>query len=577
MVRKNMAPRVAIKDWHCSLNLSAYLSNRRSLKDAASFLLGVELSKDTRTYADGKTDNDMKADGRWEEMLAYGRSDAQHCHALFKRYGHLWPDREKRLSELTIWQGDRGIQIDTELLSEYIGIAQQMLTETEATLPWMLDGKKPTSPKAIAEECRKAGIECPPVKSHFDDGEARFAAWEAKYGQKHLWIANVSNWRSINKFLESLHTINERLMPGGLFSFSLKYFGAHTGRWSGDAGFNMQNLRKVPIYRDERGLMISDEGRLKEIERSKTLPDFVTGVLDIRKLFIPRRGKKMICSDLSQIEPRVLAWLVQDKPMLESMARGESPYTAHARATMNWTGGDMKKEAKDLYALAKARVLGLGFGCGWDKFIAVAQTMAGLDITKDDPEWVEATNEKGEVCTDKEGKPILVSGRGYNSKRIVKDYRDSNPKVVALWKKLDTDFKNSVGGCYEMELPSGRSMRYLDVKRECRTVKDPETGEHKRKWITTALIGTRRFSLYGGLLTENAVQATARDVFGEHVLNLQDTSGIDVLWTNHDEAVCEVDQEITKEDVEHTMSIPPEWMPGLPVAAEAVESKHYLK
>jgi len=244
---------------------------------------------------------------------------------------------------------------------------------------------------------------------------------------------------------------------------------------------------------------------------------------------------------------------------------------------MGWTGGDMKKEAKDLYALAKARVLGLGFGCGAEKFIAVAQAMAGLDITVGDPEWIEATNEKGDICLDKEGKPILLPGRGSNSKRIVKEYRESNPKIVALWKKLDTDFKNSVGGCYEMELPSGRSMRYLDVKRECRTVKDPETGEHKRKWIVTAMIGNRRFSLYGGLLTENLVQATARDVFSEHLLKLQDASGIDVLFTVHDEAVVEADEGVTVKDMEHIMSQAPDWAPGLPVAAEVLETPHYLK
>ena len=74
--------------------------------------------------------------------------------------------------------------------------------------------------------------------------------------------------------------------------------------------------------------------------------------LDIRSLFIPRPGKRMMAPDLSQIEPRVLAWLVKDTAMLESMAAGNSPYQAHAVATMGWKDGDLKKENKDLYALA---------------------------------------------------------------------------------------------------------------------------------------------------------------------------------------------------------------------------------
>lgn len=589
MVRKGMAPRINYKAWHCTANMSAYLANRRSLKDACSFLLGIELSKETRDYASGKHWEDMVKEGRSEEMLSYARSDARHCWELFAKYGHLWPEWERRLSELTIWQGDRGVQIDLPLLEEYIVRATQMLQATEETLPWMKEGKKPTSPKAIAEECRKHGIPCPPVKSHFDDGQERFDAWEKAYGAKHPWIANVANWRSINKFLDSLQTINQRLQPGGIFNFGLKYFGAHTGRWSGDAGFNMQNLRKQPLFRDENGLLICQEERLKEIaycEKEKLpLPAYVTAVLDIRKLFIARPGKKLILSDLSQIEPRVLAALVGDTAMLDMMRQGISPYIAFARAKMGWTGGDeMKKVAKDRYALSKAQVLGLGFGCGWEKFITVAKVMADLDITKDDPEWIEAKNENGEVCLDGEGKPILISGYGMTSKRIVAEYRADNPLVASrdpenpgIWKKLDDAFKASAGSHFEMELPSGRNMRYLDVRRECRTVKNEETGKHERKWITTADIGGRRYPLYGGLLTENLVQATARDVFGGQVLELQDTAGIDVLWTSHDEAINEVDQNITKKEVADIMSKPPSWMPDLPVAAEAVESLHYLK
>lgn len=584
MVRKGMAPRVNVAAWHCTANLSSYLCNRRSLKDAASFLLGVTLSKDTRDYANGKHWPDMVKDGRGEEMLAYGRSDAFHCWQLWAKYGHLWPEKERQLSEMTIAQGARGIQVNVPLLETYIVIATQMLGATEQILPWVVEGKKPTSPKAIAEECRKVGIPGPPVKSH-DGGEEVFAAWEKNYGAAHPWIANVASYRSLNKFLGSLQTIHERLMPGGIFSFGLKYFGAHTGRWSGDAGLNMQNLKKTPLYRDENGLLISDFGRLLEISLCKgALPGYVTASLDIRSLFVPRPGKRMIISDLAQIEPRVLAWLVRDERMLASMTAGQSPYQAHAEATMDWTRGDMKTliksgdgEAKELYALAKARVLGLGYGCGWEKFITVAQMMAGLDITKDDPEFVQARDEGGQLCRDADGEPIVLSGYGFNSKRIVKQYREQNPKITALWRQLDDAFKNSVGSCFEMELPSGRKMRYLDVRRECRTVKNPDTGKHERKWMTTAMIGNRRFPLYGGLLTENIVQAASRDVFGEHLLTLSRTKGIDVLFSSHDEAITEVDNDVTPRDVQEIMSVAPDWAPGLPVTAEAVEASHYLK
>jgi DNA polymerase len=580
---RGLVPRVQPAEWHCTANMSAYLCNRRSLQDATSYLLGVTLSKETRDYANGRHANDMVADGKWDEMLTYARSDAFHCQQLWEKHNHRWPEHERRLSELTIKQGSRGIQIDVELLKKYIVVATDALRIAEEQLPWIAEGRPPTSPKAIAELCHKQGIPCPPVKSR--DGEEAFIAWEKAYCAKHPWIEHVANWRSINKFLDSLQTIATRLSPDGILSFSLKYFGAHTGRWSGDAGVNLQNLRKEPLFLDDRRWLISDLTRLKEIATFPELPSYVTEVLDIRKLFIARPGKKLIISDLSQIEPRVLAWIVGDQAMLDRMAKGQSPYQAHAEATMSWTRGDMKKlikqgdgEAKELYALAKARVLGLGYGCGWQKFIIVAQAMAQLNITLGDPEFVQACNEDGEPCFGGDGEPKMVSGYGYNSRRIVNEYRKSNPKIVGLWKSLDTAFKDSVGGDFEMTLPSGRVMRYPEVQREARSVprKDGKPG-FERKIVFTAMIGDRRFPIYGGLLTENLIQAISRDGFGHHLLTLDETPGLDVLFHAHDEAINEAEPEITPKDVTSIMSRTPPWLSGCPLTAEGCESSHYLK
>jgi DNA polymerase len=583
-LERGMVPSIAPKDWLCTANMSAYLCNRRALDSAADHLLGVALSKETRDYANGKTEKDMVADGKWDEMLRYARSDAFHCHQLFAKHGHLWPEHERRLSEMTIRQGVEGIQINETLLREYIVIATQALRVAEEQLPWVKEGRPPTSPKAISELCRANGIPCPPVKSR--EGEDAFIAWEKNYCTKFPWIEHVANWRSINKFLDSLQTIQTRLSPTGILSFSLKYFGAHTGRWAGDAGMNFQNFRKEPLYLDDKYWLISDLTRLKEIAMSEELPGYVVYSLDIRKLLGPRFGKKMIISDLSQIEPRVLAWLVRDESMLALMAQGQSPYEAHARVSMNWTGGNMKKEDKAGYALAKARVLALGYGCGWEKFILMAKIYADIDLTEHDPEFVQATNDEGEPCfrvtiaTDKEPtrEPIMVSGYGFTSRQIVNDYRLGNTKVTGLWKSLNTDFQNSVGGDFEMTLPSGRVMRYRNVRREVRSVprEDGKPG-YKRKIVHTAEIGERRFSIYGGLLTENLVQATARDVFAEHLLNLNTAAGVKVLFSVHDEAVCETDPEVTVKDIENIMSKTPEWMKGCPVAAEGCEVAHYKK
>ena len=107
---------------------------------------------------------------------------------------------------------------------------------------------------------------CPPVKSH--DEEA-YAEWEAKYGPTNPWITAVGAWRSINKLYQTFFTIKERLRDDDTLPFSLKYFGGHTGRWSGDARVNMQNMRKRPLVCNEHGLLETDD---KRVDRAWTRP-----------------------------------------------------------------------------------------------------------------------------------------------------------------------------------------------------------------------------------------------------------------------------------------------------------------
>lgn len=581
MARRGQSPTLNVAGWHCTANMTTYLCGRRDLARAVEHLLHIKVDKSVRSDANGKTWADLTAADGGKSMLEYARADARLGWELWNKFSHLWPERERRLSDLTIRQCRRGCRIDESKLQLFWGVAQKMLVQAELDLPWMLYGKKPTSPKAVAEECRKVGIPCPPVKAH--EGAEAYDEWENTYRHKYAWVKAYSDYRVIKKFIVTLETVRDRLIDGD-FNYDLLYGGAHTMRWSGAGGFNMQNMRKEPLFCDTDCRLVTDPGKLAEIAKLKRLPDFVAHALDIRALFIPRPGKKMILSDLSQIEPRVLSYLAGDEAMLKMLRAGQSPYLAHAIATMGWDpGADLKNGNKELYALAKARVLGLGYGCGWEKFITVAYNMAGLDITADDPDQIQSVSPEGEPLWSPDGSPVMESGYGFNSRRIVADYRNNNPLITGFWKMLDQQFKDSVGGDFEMQLPSGRWLRYPEVQQNRKAVVDPITKKISQRWVTTALIfdpkrnGVVRQPLYGGLLAENATQATARDVFGEHLLTLDETAGVEVLWSCHDEAVNECDEGISQKDVEHIMSQAPEWAAGLPVAAEAKEVPCYCK
>lgn len=583
MSRRGLAPSdIGYIGWECTANMTSYLCNRRALSQACEYLLKDKVDKDPRENAKNKRWPEDFTEAEQKSMLEYARLDAVRCHRLWTDFSHLWPTKERRLSNLTINQGMRGVQINTALLDTYLMQSHEMLSKTVELLPWMRDVEdddddeyegvpnKPTSTKAIADQCRRCGISCPPAKSK--DEEA-YEEWEETHAPRYPWIQALTAHRSVNKFYKTLLKAKERLRPDGTLPFGLKYMGAHTGRWAGSEGINFQNFKKIPILCNELGLMEQSSTRMAEAvnqyAENGSWPEWVKFTLDFRHLICARPGKKLIMSDLSQIEPRVLAWCAGDKEFLTQVASGISVYQAHAMSTMGWTGGNLKKEDPKKYALAKARVLALGYGAGWEKFVAMAQTLAGIDITEDDPEFEEITN----IFT---GEIKQTSGYGQRSRSIVKEFREQNPKILALWKTLDEAFKRSVGEDFVLTLPSGRTMRYESIRAECRIEKDKETGRPKRKSVFTAVIGGRRKQCYGGLLTENLVQAAARDVFAEHMLQLED-AGLTNLFSCHDEAILEVDKEVKVEDVQHIMSQTPNWIAGLPVAAEAKEGSHYEK
>lgn len=531
-------------DWHCSSNLGAYLcGSARSLKDVSKKLLGADLSKDVRDQAKGKRWSEMQAEGWADKMVEYARRDAHLCYRIWAEHSGRMPDWEHRLSDMTIRNSMHGIRINAPLLDEYIAALHQAIFATEKQIPWIEEDYKPTSTKAFAEWCRRDNIPVPPTKEEDEEGVDK---WTELYSPNRPWVQAVGAWRSLNKTLKRFLLIKSRLRPDGTMDFGLKYFGAHTGRYSGDAGFNIQNQRKQPILLRDDWTMVTDKFEVDRLLKENRLDD-IRIQIDERALIVPREGSKFLIADLSQIEPRVLNTLVGNHELLDKIRSGMAIYEAFARQSLGYSDpAPLKKKDARLYALAKAEVLGLGYQCGVKRFPEVAWIMAGLRID-------EAEAEKA-----------------------VKDFRENNPLIVGLWNQLDSAFKQSCGSDFEMELPSGRVMRYEKVRASRRIEVDEETGQPKAKTVYTAEVAGRRLGFYGGKLTENLTQAVARDVFAGHLLKL-DEAGLNPLFSVHDEVICEVPKDTPVKAVLDIMSQPPTWFPACPVAAEAVEADRYLK
>ena len=352
---------------------------------------------------------------------------------------------------------------------------------------------------------------------------------------------------------------------------TMQFFGAHTGRWAGRL-LQVQNLvqNHLPDLAEARELV-----RAGDYDTLTCLYDNVPGVLSelIRTGIVPEPGCKLVVADFSAIEARVTAWLAGEEWRMEVFRNGGDIYCAsasqmfHVPVVKHGENGDLRQKGK----IAE---LALGYGGG----------VGALKAFGGDKPW------KGMNGTMHPGMTEEEMGE------IVGRWRESSPKVVALWKKLEraaslcasrhTAADTGIHGIrYEWErgimwlrLPSGRRMAYFnaeyrDFPRRVGTGKCLTymvLNQTTRKW--------ERVETFGGRLVENAVQAIARDCLREAMLNLYD-DGWDIRFTVHDEIVCSEPEHSGRgwERMAELMGKPIDWAPGLLLRADGYECEFYQK
>ena len=551
-VEQGIIPDIKV-EWICSADMCVYFQYQRNLKGSAKEILNADMDKAVRENMKGKTWEDMIAMDESKQVLEYALDDAKYTYQIWEELYDLWPETERLLSKMTRAMSWDGLPVDVNKLDDGINRLEETLFEAKKALPWYgeidPDTKKEYviySKKAMAIECRKAGVE--PPKSLAKDSPA-LAEWIAEHGQKLTFVSAMQNHNRINMHLQRLKSIRGRLNTEDRMSYNLKYFGADaTGRWSGDAGFNVQNMPRETKY----------------------------GV-NIRNIITAPEGKTFIVSDLSQIEPRLTAFIAGDMDFLKLIKQGMSPYEAHARQTMGWTGGKLKDEDPELYLLAKVRVLQLGYGSGWHKFAETVKQYGQQQILDQDFSRQDEVRFQNFAGTYQPGKASMYTSLSVEDRRQwvnafiqVQDFRDKNPKITHQWKSLDRQLKEAAGSGddFDNEIPSGRRLKYF----RCRHETDGVT-------VATQKGSVRRVKMYGANLFQNAVQATARDCFGHILKNLHE-HGFKVVLHVHDEVVVEVDEENAlhaKADIQELMKQGPEWMKDVPLDSEAILTKEYTK
>jgi len=515
--------------WDCTADLAAFHGYPRSLSGAMKELFGQFVSKQVRNDMDGV---------RWEtlpdfkkaEVIRYADSDSVNCLRIWEKLSPTWPEHEREISRLNRLMGHTGLAVDWDLACRNHQILQARLDELEKEIPWVgglnEDGEeiKIGSRKAFNDACKALGIEPPTTRSKKAES---WIEWLEINGPEAPFARAMSEWTSVNRMAKTYETLFTRSL-GDRIAYDSLYFGAHTGRNSGAGNLNMFNMPRGEI-----------------------------AGTDLRNVFIARAGGTLVSADLSQIEPRVLAWLGGDREFLEMCGHGVSPYVAHGVQTGRVPAAraasfpDKKNpEERQIYSGLKAEVLLLGYGGG----AATFSRNAGV---------------YGIHVTEEEAKPMVDA------------FRRNKPLITAFWRKLEADLRNQIlQGITPalLPLPSGRSLRYFKAY-----MTDDSGGKYPPaiKAMTT-LNKKDTTHLYGGKLCENVVQAVARDVYWDMVLRIMNRIGSrgKLVLSVYDEILLDVDSDFAEEAkaiVEKEMSTPPTWARDLPVAAEAELISHYKK
>jgi DNA polymerase bacteriophage-type len=344
------------------------------------------------------------------------------------------------------------------------------------------------------------------------------------------------------------------------------YHGASTGRDTG-TGIQPHNFPRgvVPVdpgrpYAHVENVRDCDYEML-QLLYGESLSLVFSSIL--RNMIIPTEGCELWVADFSQIEVAVLWWLAGNKRGLKLLTDGEDVYVDQAVSN---TGKRPEEISFDERQLGKGQVLGGGFGMGWKKFQeTAAKPPYNLKLSDD------------------------------QAQAAIANYRRLNPAVPALWKEYEnvaiqameapgTIMRSTGRADFRLEdkflwvtLPSGRRLAYREPQI---TYRETEYGPRKTLEFWAVNSKTKKWGLertWGGTLTENIVQAVARDLMMAAILRLE-RAGYRALLTVHDEALCErkLDEGNLRE-FENVMTESPPWCAGLPIRAKAWRGPRYRK
>jgi DNA polymerase len=616
-------PPIAPEQWRCSLAACSRLGLPRSLEDAGK-ALGLPIQKDTEgrklMLKLCKPDRDGKFPGapaEFERLRQYCLRDVETELEVHRAIEGLTK------SELKVWQLDqtinlRGVPVDREALQHALAIAEKSKDSSRTQLVEITDGAvhTPQQVAALLEWAESKGVE---LKSLSASNVAEALRGELPDDVREALQLRLDSGKASTAKLKSML---DHCGPDDRIRGTVLYHGAATGRWAG-TGIQIQNFPRGILKPSEieivQDLLPLEDPLALEVLFAPALHCLSSS---LRSMIRAEPGKRFLVCDFAGIEARVLAWIAGQDDLVEAFRSGSDAYKAMAASIYHVEETEVDKSQRQM---GKTAILGCGYGMGHKKFALSCKLMAGVEISKKFAKHVVRTyREKNAkisafwkdinsacIRAIETGVPhyvgkltVRVSGNWLKielpSKREL-HYRDPDVvEAVAPWsvgfvgelygpkeltdalEELDVTFEEYdefTGAWTEVFVPkdSLNAVRSLPIRTKLEKAEEQKIKQIEFRGIVGPSKRYGKKRAYGGSLTENVVQAIARDFLVEAMLRVE-SSGYPIIATIHDEIIVEAPNGFgSLAEFEKLMSLVPRWGVGCPIGVEGFEAERYRK
>jgi len=534
---------------------------------------------------------------QWAEFLEYSRQDIVAMRAIGQRLP-TWNYRAGH-PELALWHldqriNDRGVAVDLGLADAAIRAVDREQKRLKGQVTEETDGLVTNASQRdnlLAYICAEYGVDLPDMKA--DTLRRRVEDPDLPESVKLLLSIRLEATKTSTAKYKAL--VNATSEDGRLRN-TLQFAGAQrTARWAGRI-FQPQNMPRPDMKQDQ-----IDEGI--EALKANCADLFFSNTMrltanTVRGCIVAPPGKKLVISDLSNIEGRGLAFLAGERWKLKAFAEfdagtGEDLYKVAYGRSFNI---DPREATGQKRQIGKVMELGLGYEGGVAAFLtfAAVYNMDLQELAK--AVWATASREALENAlgmwkwASSKKRTLGLPQDVYVACEVLKRaWRDAHPQTTALWHAAGDSVRAAIknpgetfdigqhlkarrdGAWLRLRLPSGRYLCYINPKvDDDGQISYFGVNQYTRQWGP--------IKTYGGKLIENATQAFARDILGSTMPGIE-LLGYQIVLSVHDELLTETPDtdEFNVAELSTMMSEAPHWAKGIPLAAAGFETYRYRK